>query len=134
MNTDPCLSVFICGCICAVYADENTCQFATDFGGSTTNFTKTQLQRNVLAISGRSALWFETKKKGRMIMSREKTDRRDFLKQAAVLGLALGAPGKVIHPDPEPKGADPEWRNKQPGMAYRRLGRTGIMVSEVVSG
>ncbi|SRR6266498_2734224 len=32
MNTDPCLSVFICGCICAVYADENTCQFATDVG------------------------------------------------------------------------------------------------------
>src|SRR5689334_11291274 len=27
-----------------------------------------------------------------------------------------------------------EWRNKQPGMAYRRLGRTGMMISEVVSG
>ncbi len=65
-------------------------------------------------------------------MSREKTHRRDFLKQAASLGLALSAPRDVIRADGEPKGA--EWRNKQSGMAYRRLGRTGIMVSEVVSG
>jgi aryl-alcohol dehydrogenase-like predicted oxidoreductase len=28
----------------------------------------------------------------------------------------------------------PEWRNRQPGMAYRQLGRTGLMVSEVVCG
>lgn len=27
-----------------------------------------------------------------------------------------------------------EWRNKQQGMAYRQLGRTGVMISEVVSG
>src|SRR5262245_29265672 len=27
-----------------------------------------------------------------------------------------------------------EWRNRQSGMAYRRLGRTGLMVSEVLSG
>lgn len=27
-----------------------------------------------------------------------------------------------------------EWRNRQGGMAYRRLGRTGLMVSEVLSG
>ncbi len=36
-----------------------------------------------------------------------------------------------------PKAPEPgqvEWRNKQPGMAYRRLGRTGLMVSEVVAG
>ncbi len=59
-------------------------------------------------------------------MSREKTHRRDFLKQAASLGLALSAPRDVIRADGEPKGA--EWRNKQSGMAYRRLGRTGIMV------
>lgn len=30
--------------------------------------------------------------------------------------------------------ASPEWRNRQPGMAYRRLGRTGLMVSEVICG
>jgi aryl-alcohol dehydrogenase-like predicted oxidoreductase len=29
---------------------------------------------------------------------------------------------------------NPEWRNKQSGMAYRRLGRTNLMVSEVVCG
>lgn len=28
----------------------------------------------------------------------------------------------------------PEWRNKQPDMAYRQLGRTGMMISEVVCG
>jgi aryl-alcohol dehydrogenase-like predicted oxidoreductase len=27
-----------------------------------------------------------------------------------------------------------EWRNRQPEMSYRRLGRTGMMISEVVSG
>lgn len=27
-----------------------------------------------------------------------------------------------------------EWRNRQPGMAYRRLGRTNLMVSEIVFG
>jgi len=30
--------------------------------------------------------------------------------------------------------AKPEWRNRQSGMAYRQLGRTGLMVSEVVCG
>jgi len=42
-----------------------------------------------------------------------------------------------------PKAADPgevtpkpaaEWRNKQPEMRYRRLGRTGFMISEIVCG
>ena len=32
------------------------------------------------------------------------------------------------------KGANTEWRNKQPGMAYRQLGDTGLMISEVVNG
>ena len=27
-----------------------------------------------------------------------------------------------------------EWRNKQPGMRYRKLGRTGFMISEIVCG
>jgi aryl-alcohol dehydrogenase-like predicted oxidoreductase len=63
----------------------------------------------------------------------QKSHRRDFLKQAAALGLALGASRQAIHAAIHPTG-DPEWRNKQPEMAYRRLGRTGIMVSEVVSG
>ena len=44
---------------------------------------------------------------------------------------ALGAAGAA------PRGPEPgqvEWRNKQEGMAYRQLGRTGLMISEVVSG
>jgi len=27
-----------------------------------------------------------------------------------------------------------EWRNRQTGMAYRQLGRTGLMISEVICG
>jgi len=48
--------------------------------------------------------------------------RRDFL-QLSLAGLAVA-------------GQDPlqEWRNRQSGMAYRRLGRTGFMISEVVMG
>lgn len=49
--------------------------------------------------------------------------RREFLLSA----LALKADSATA----KTKG---EWRNKQPGMAYRQLGRTGYMVSEVVMG
>jgi aryl-alcohol dehydrogenase-like predicted oxidoreductase len=46
--------------------------------------------------------------------------RRDFLFSTASLAVAAESSG--------------EWRNKQPGMAYRRLGRTDMMISEVVCG
>ena len=46
----------------------------------------------------------------------------------SVRSMAAGAAPKA----PEP--GQVEWRNKQPGMAYRPLGRTGLMVSEVVAG
>ena len=32
------------------------------------------------------------------------------------------------------KAPDVEWRNRQPGMTYRRLGRTGLMVSSIGMG
>ena len=48
--------------------------------------------------------------------------RRAFLQSALSAGAALAAK------------TDGEWRNKQSGMAYRKLGRTGLMISEVVSG
>jgi aryl-alcohol dehydrogenase-like predicted oxidoreductase len=32
------------------------------------------------------------------------------------------------------RGAGPEWKNRQSGMAYRRLGRTNFMISEFVCG
>ncbi len=55
-------------------------------------------------------------------------NRRDFL-QASAAALALGASrGKTE------AAATVEWRNQQSGMAYRRLGRTGLMISEVVCG
>jgi aryl-alcohol dehydrogenase-like predicted oxidoreductase len=62
--------------------------------------------------------------------------RREFLKGslafAAGAGLAgngLGLGSALAAPAP-----DAEWRNRQAGMKYRRLGRTGFMVSEIVLG
>ncbi len=52
--------------------------------------------------------------------------RREFLASVPAM-LAL----KADAADATSKG---EWRNKQSGMAYRRLGRTGFHVSEVVMG
>ena len=44
-------------------------------------------------------------------------------------GVAAAAPERDAEKD-----VKVEWRNRQPGMAYRQLGRTGMMISEVVSG
>jgi len=59
--------------------------------------------------------------------------RREFLKGS--LALAAGAAGltgtSAAFAAPR---ADAEWRNRQAGMKYRRLGRTGFMVSEIVLG
>ncbi len=69
-------------------------------------------------------------------------DRRAFL-QSAAAGAALGSTavaGAQEQPPTQqqktqPAGQGPaEWRNKQSDMAYRRLGRTGLMVSEFVCG
>lgn len=64
--------------------------------------------------------------------------RREFLKSslalaagAAGLSTGLGGLSPAFSAAP-PTG--PEWRNKQGGMKYRRLGRTGFMVSEIVCG
>lgn len=46
--------------------------------------------------------------------------RREFLTLPLAPALAAAPSG--------------EWRNRQPGMAYRRHGRTGFMISEVVMG
>ncbi len=54
-------------------------------------------------------------------------DRREFLSASLAAAVALKADGAP----PEAKG---EWRNRQPGVAYRQLGRTGFMVSEIVMG
>jgi aryl-alcohol dehydrogenase-like predicted oxidoreductase len=52
--------------------------------------------------------------------------RREFLQ--ASLGAALAVKGVAA------ASATGEARNRQPGMAYRRLGRTGFLVSEIVMG
>ena len=55
--------------------------------------------------------------------------RRAFLEQStAALAASIFAGRSVAD---EPTG---EWRNRQPGMEYRRLGRTGFQVSEIVMG
>jgi len=46
----------------------------------------------------------------------------------------LGTTAAALLSSAAPKIANAEWRNRQPGMAYRRLGRTGYMISEMVMG
>jgi aryl-alcohol dehydrogenase-like predicted oxidoreductase len=64
--------------------------------------------------------------------------RREFLKNSLALaagaaGLSTGL-GGLSPAFSAPSPTDAEWRNKQAGMKYRRLGRTGFMVSEIVCG
>ena len=72
-------------------------------------------------------------------MSNSKESRRSFFQKTAAgsLGLVM-APGlvKADTPTPtfKPESVEPEWRNKQADMHYRMLGRTGMMVSEIVLG
>lgn len=65
-------------------------------------------------------------------------NRRKFISVGATLGLGIPLLGKAKGANtPAPNlqtDTKPEWRNKQAGMAYRRLGNTGLMISEVVNG
>ncbi len=65
-------------------------------------------------------------------------NRRRFISTGAALSLgipllgnakAINTTAPVVQPD-----IKPEWRNRQAGMAYRRLGNTGLMISEIVNG
>jgi aryl-alcohol dehydrogenase-like predicted oxidoreductase len=63
-------------------------------------------------------------------------DRREFLQGSLAAAGATTAFGSARRADasrgdPSPEG---ESRNRQAGMRYRRLGRTGFMVSEIVQG
>lgn len=61
--------------------------------------------------------------------------RRMFVRAGAA-ALCVSQAG-TTRGDDAPRAAaeaNQEWRNRQPGMSYRRLGRTGLMISEVVSG
>lgn len=57
-------------------------------------------------------------------------NRRDFLTVTAA-AAAFAIPGQVRA---APQPANAEWRNKQSNMTYRRLGRTGFMVSSIGMG
>ena len=62
-------------------------------------------------------------------------NRRDFIKKSALSAMTLPLIFTSSNGQMSKKAVvDQEWRNKQPGMAYRQLGRTGYMVSEVVNG
>ena len=70
--------------------------------------------------------------------------RRDFVWTTAGLAVGAGATGagnpRAAVSTPEPPtnsaqaGAAEEWRNRHSEMRYRRLGRTGFMISEIVCG
>ena len=59
--------------------------------------------------------------------------RRGFLESAVLAALAVPL-GGVLAGCGSRVPREAEWRNRQAGMAYRRLGRTGMMISEVVCG
>ena len=65
----------------------------------------------------------------------ESKSRRDFL-QTTVQGVAGAAAASSVASGAavDPTGRPAEWRNKQSSMAYRRFGRSGLMISEIVSG
>lgn len=72
--------------------------------------------------------------------SKKSLSRRNFISLASAASVGLGAVS--LNSTEEEKLAEKvdvkpviqEWRNKQAGMAYRQLGRTGMMISEVVNG
>ncbi len=70
--------------------------------------------------------------------SGERITRREVLR-AGTAAVALGGAGArvsaaALAADTPLGGTGLEWRNRQAGMAYRQLGRTGVMVSEVICG
>lgn len=58
-------------------------------------------------------------------------NRREFVRGGSGAALAIALEAKAA---PSDSGDAAEWRNRNPDMAYRRLGRTNYMVSEVVCG
>ena len=68
-----------------------------------------------------------------------KIPRREFLRHSIAVAAGSGAVGAATlrtasfaaMPPAPPEG---EWRNRQSEMRYRRLGRTGYMISEIVCG
>ena len=63
-------------------------------------------------------------------MLAQKLNRRDFLAVTATAAVSAATSPAWAAPAP----VDAEWRNKQDNMTYRRLGRTGFMVSSIGMG
>lgn len=63
-------------------------------------------------------------------------DRRSFLKAGslALAGSSISLASFASKNTNTKPTVSPEWRNKQSDMAYRQLGKTGLMVSEFVNG
>ena len=60
-----------------------------------------------------------------------KFPRREFLTMSAGAVVSAAVMPRVAAAAAAPQA---EWRNRQPGMTYRRLGRTGLMVSSIGMG
>jgi aryl-alcohol dehydrogenase-like predicted oxidoreductase len=77
-------------------------------------------------------------------MNKKKRDntfaRREFLQKSSLAAFSFPflTGSRIFASDNYSDGIaeqiKPEWRNKQEGMLYRQLGRTGLMVSELVFG
>jgi len=76
----------------------------------------------------------------RNMKEKRKIDRRKFLQMSSMAVLSApflkGTEGSEvpIYSSQEWRKVVAEWRNKQEGMVYRQLGRTGFMISEMVFG
>lgn len=66
-------------------------------------------------------------------MNDPKINRRTFI-AAAGATAAVAATGKLADAQSNEPGPNVEWKNRRSSMAYRRLGRTEMMVSEIVVG
>ena len=66
--------------------------------------------------------------------------RREFIRKSSLAAISVPVIGNLAYESAnfiktgQNKTAGPEWRNRQEGMSYRQLGRTGLMVSELVLG
>src|SRR5262245_6596755 len=69
-------------------------------------------------------------KKSEMIVA-TRISRRGFLQSGAAAFAVSALNGKT---EAAAGGVAVEWRNRQSAMAYRKLGRTGMMISEVICG
>jgi len=64
-------------------------------------------------------------------VTRGVSSRREFLEAASAAALSAAISRKA---NAAPRARAGEWRNRRDGVAYRQLGRTGFMVSEIVMG